>query len=136
MNAVAPELREPLARRLGNATSGWNAVAIGASGRFGAGLGARTEQAAVDDAMAECGRQDRACRIAVIGPFLVEPGPIADTAASPATPLPAPATAGQLNPQMREGPDAVGSRVTGPKPGNVTTTTVAKIGATAKLEAR
>ena len=74
INAVAPELRDDVARRLGNATSGWSAVAVGASGRVGIKLGAESEQAAIDGSMEACGRQDRDCRVAVLGPFLVERG--------------------------------------------------------------
>ena len=75
INAVAPELRDDVARRLGNATSGWSAVAVGVSGRVGIKLGAESEQAAIDRSMEACGRQDRDCRVAVLGPFLVERGP-------------------------------------------------------------
>jgi hypothetical protein len=82
--------------------------------------------------MAECGRQDRACRIAVIGPFLVEPGPMA--AALPSAPLPA--SIPGLGPKMREWVDTVGSHATGPKPGNARTTFIAKTGATAGLDGR
>jgi adenylate cyclase len=74
INAVAPELRDDVARRLANATSGWSAVAIGASGRVGLKLGASTEQAAIDGSMEACSRQDRDCRVAVLGPFLVDRG--------------------------------------------------------------
>jgi hypothetical protein len=74
INAITPELRDEVARRLGNATSGWNAVAIGASGRVGIKLGSDSEQAAVDGALDACGKQDRDCHVAVIGPFLVERG--------------------------------------------------------------
>ena len=84
INAIAPEFRDDVARRLGNATSGWNAVAAGASGRVGVKLGAESEQAAIEGAMADCSRQDRACRVAVIGPFLVEPRPSPVPAATPA----------------------------------------------------
>ncbi len=84
INAIAPELREPLARQLGNSTSGWNAVAVGGSGQIGTRLGAGTERAAVDGAMAECGRQDRGCRVVVIGPFLVEPASMPGAAPPPA----------------------------------------------------
>jgi hypothetical protein len=55
-----------------NATKGWNAVAIGASGRLEIKLGAESERDAVDDAMQSCRGQDRDCRIAIIGPFQVE----------------------------------------------------------------
>jgi hypothetical protein len=72
INTVVPELRDEVARRLGGATKGWNAVAIGASGRVGIKLGAESEQVAVDGSMENCVRQDRDCRVAVVGPFLVE----------------------------------------------------------------
>jgi hypothetical protein len=93
INAILPELREQVASQLRNATSGWKALAIGASGRIGTVLGASSEQAAVEQALESCGRQDRDCRIAVIGPFLVERAPpqVAATPppAPPATPSPA-----------------------------------------------
>jgi adenylate cyclase len=62
-----------LARRLGNATSGWNAVAVGDNGRPGLMLRAGSEKEAIDGALVDCGRQDRACRVVAIGPFTVEP---------------------------------------------------------------
>jgi TIR domain len=71
--SIAPEARDDVARRMGNATSGWNAVAVGTSGRPGLGLGAAKEQEAIDGAVADCGRQDRGCRVIAIGPFLVGP---------------------------------------------------------------
>jgi hypothetical protein len=75
INTVAPALRDDIARRLGSATKGWNAVAIGASGRAGMKLSAESEQAAIDGSLETCLRQDRDCRIAVVGPFLVERQP-------------------------------------------------------------
>jgi len=71
--SIAAEEREEVARRLGNAPGGWNAVAVGAGGRPGLALRAANEQAATDGALAECGRLDRACRVIAIGPFAVEP---------------------------------------------------------------
>jgi adenylate cyclase len=71
--SVAVEEREEVARRLGNAPGGWNAVAVGAGGRPGLALKAANEQAATDGALAECGRLDRACHVIAIGPFAVEP---------------------------------------------------------------
>jgi class 3 adenylate cyclase len=71
--AVVPEARDDVARRLGSATSGWNAVAVGANGRPGLMLRAGSEKEAVDGALVDCGRQDRACRVIAIGPFTVEP---------------------------------------------------------------
>jgi hypothetical protein len=81
-SAIAPELRDNVARRVGNAAGGWNAVAAGAGGNVGLNLGADTEQAAVDGALADCNARDRTCRVVAIGPFLVDAPP-------PAAPKPA-----------------------------------------------
>ena len=70
---ITPQLQDEVARRLGNAASGWNAVAVGASGHPGLALKAANEQAAVDGALADCAKQDRNCRVIAIGPFAVEP---------------------------------------------------------------
>jgi class 3 adenylate cyclase len=70
--AIAPGLREDVARRLGNG-SGWTAVAAGASGKAGLALHAANEQAAIDTAMADCAKQDSSCRVIGIGPFTVAP---------------------------------------------------------------
>ncbi len=79
--AIALELRDDVARRIGNAASGWNAVAVGAGGNVGLNLGADTEQAAVDATVADCSTRDRACRVVAIGPFLVDgPPPAASKA--------------------------------------------------------
>jgi hypothetical protein len=91
VNAVASDMRDDVARRLGNAPSGWNAVAVGAGGRPGVTLGAATEQAASSAAMAECARQDSSCRVVVLGPFLVEGTPVAPAASPPAPPASPPA---------------------------------------------
>jgi class 3 adenylate cyclase len=71
--AIAPDAREDVARRLGNAASGWNAVAVGADGRPGLMLKAANEQSAIDGAMADCAKKDRTCNVIAIGPFSVEP---------------------------------------------------------------
>jgi class 3 adenylate cyclase len=71
--AIAPEARDDVARRLGHAASGWSAVAVGASGRSGLMLRAASEREAIDGALMDCGRLDRACRVVAIGPFTVEP---------------------------------------------------------------
>ena len=70
--AIAPGLREDVARRLGN-SSGWTAVATGANGKAGLALHAANEQAAIDAAMADCAKQDSSCRVIGIGPFAVAP---------------------------------------------------------------
>ncbi len=71
--AIAPEARDDIARRLGNATAGWSAVAVGASGRPGLTLRAVNERDAIAGALTDCSRLDRACRVVAIGPFTVEP---------------------------------------------------------------
>jgi class 3 adenylate cyclase len=71
-DAIAPELRDGVARRLGNG-SGWSAVAAGAGGQVGVTTQAANEQAAIDGAMADCAKQDRSCRVIAIGPFAVVP---------------------------------------------------------------
>jgi class 3 adenylate cyclase len=70
--AIAPVLRDDVARRLANA-SGWTAVATGAGGQAGVMLGAANEQDAIAGAMADCAKHDSACRVIGIGPFAVEP---------------------------------------------------------------
>ena len=70
---LAPEVRDDVARRIGNATSGWNAVAVGSGGRPGLMLKAANERDAIDGALADCSKQDYNCRVIAIGPFLVEP---------------------------------------------------------------
>jgi adenylate cyclase len=70
--AIAPELRDDIARRLANG-SGWTAVAAGSGGHAGVMLGAANEQDAIAGAMADCAKHDSACRVIGIGPFAVEP---------------------------------------------------------------
>jgi class 3 adenylate cyclase len=69
---ITPELRDDLARRLGNG-GGWTAVAAGHSGKVGLIVKAASEQAAIEDAMSDCAKQDHSCRVIAIGPFAVEP---------------------------------------------------------------
>jgi class 3 adenylate cyclase len=70
--AIAPDLRDDVARRLANG-SGWTAVASGAGGHTGVMLGAANEQDAIAGAMTDCAKHDSACRVLGIGPFAVEP---------------------------------------------------------------
>ena len=72
-NMIASSARDDVMRSLAEASSGWNAVAIGAAGRPGLGLKAANEQAAVNDALSNCARHDSDCRVIAIGPFLVGP---------------------------------------------------------------
>jgi class 3 adenylate cyclase len=71
--ALAPDMRDEVARQLANARDGWNAVAAGAAGQPGLMLKAKSEHDAVEGALNDCSRKDRACRIIAIGPFAVEP---------------------------------------------------------------
>ncbi|HEY3145331.1 MAG TPA: hypothetical protein VGJ75_03225 [Dongiaceae bacterium] len=70
---IAADAQDDVARRLADASSGWNAVAVGAAGRPGLGLKAATEQSAVNDAFADCVRRDSNCQVIAIGPFSVGP---------------------------------------------------------------
>jgi adenylate cyclase len=72
LTTVHAGARDDVARQLANTTDGWNAVAVGAGGNAGVKTAAGSEQSAIDGALAECGKRDRECRVAVIGPFLVE----------------------------------------------------------------
>jgi hypothetical protein len=70
---ISADAREDVAPRLADAQSGWNAVAVGTTGRPGLGLKAATEQAAVSAALADCSRRDSNCQLIAIGPFSVGP---------------------------------------------------------------
>jgi adenylate cyclase len=78
-----PDERKEVGRRLAGANAGWNAVAVGAAGHLGTKIGAASERSAVDGAMEDCANRDRNCRIAVIGPFLVEALPASVARAAP-----------------------------------------------------
>ena len=71
--SIAADARDDLARKLDEASTGWNAVAVGTSGRPGLGLKAVSEQIAINDALGDCAKRDSDCRVIAIGPFLVGP---------------------------------------------------------------
>jgi adenylate cyclase len=71
--AITADAREELTRKLAEASTGWNAVAVGAAGRPGLALKAVNEQSAVNDALGSCAKHDSDCRVIAIGPFLVGP---------------------------------------------------------------
>ena len=71
--AILAEARDDVARKLADASSGWNAVAVGAAGRPGLGLKAANEQAAVNEALGNCVKSDSDCHVIAIGPFSVGP---------------------------------------------------------------
>jgi class 3 adenylate cyclase len=70
---ISADARDDVARRLAEASSGWNAVAVGVAGRPGLGLKAANEQAAVTAALADCVKRDSNCQVVAIGPFTVGP---------------------------------------------------------------
>jgi class 3 adenylate cyclase len=72
-SSIAADARDDLARKLDEASTGWNAVAVGTSGRPGVGLKAASEQNAVNDALGNCAKRDSDCHVIAIGPFLVGP---------------------------------------------------------------
>jgi adenylate cyclase len=99
---VKPETADAISRRLATATDGWSAIAIGASGEVGIAVGAESEQRAIDSGLAECATRDRNCRVAVIGPFLVEATSQGQTPTQvrDATPPPAPPAQAALVPDQ------------------------------------
>jgi adenylate cyclase len=72
-SSIAADVRDDLARKLADASSGWNAIAVGVSGRPGLALKAASEQNAVSDALGNCARHDSDCHVIAIGPFAVGP---------------------------------------------------------------
>jgi class 3 adenylate cyclase len=71
--SIAPDARDDVARKLADASSGWNAVAVGTSGRPGLALRAASEQGAVSEALGNCTRHDSDCHVIAIGPVAVGP---------------------------------------------------------------
>ena len=72
-SSIASEAKAHVARRLSDAPTGWNAVAVGTSGRPGLGLQASNEQDAVNEALGNCVKRDTDCHVIAIGPFAVGP---------------------------------------------------------------
>ncbi|MBR0935094.1 adenylate/guanylate cyclase domain-containing protein [Bradyrhizobium jicamae] len=72
-SVITPNERSDIAHRLAEATTGWNAVAVGTQGRPGLGLKAASEAAAVNAALGDCARRDSDCHVIAIGPFAVSP---------------------------------------------------------------
>jgi adenylate cyclase len=70
--SIVADARDDVVRRLGEGL-GWNAVAVGTSGRPGLGLKAADEQTAVNGAITECAKKDSECHVIAIGPFTVGP---------------------------------------------------------------
>jgi adenylate cyclase len=72
-SVIAAAARDDVTRKLSDASSGWNAVAVGAAGRPGLGLRAADEQTAVNQALGNCVKSDSDCHVIAIGPFSVGP---------------------------------------------------------------
>jgi adenylate cyclase len=70
--SITVDARDEVARKFADA-AGWNAVAVGTSGRPGLGLKAANEQNAVNDALGDCVKKDSDCHVIAIGPFTVGP---------------------------------------------------------------
>ncbi|KRR16004.1 addiction module protein [Bradyrhizobium jicamae] len=70
---ISADARDDVARRMSEAQSGWNAVAVGAAGRPGLALKAASEQAAINESLADCVKRDSNCQVIGIGPFSVGP---------------------------------------------------------------
>ena len=73
LEGLAADAREDVAHQLAEASSGWNAVAVGSSGRPGLALKASNEQDAVNGALSDCTERDSNCRVIAIGPLEVGP---------------------------------------------------------------
>jgi hypothetical protein len=71
--SIAADARDDVERKLAEASSGWNAVAVGVSGRPGLALKAASEQSAVSEALSNCAMRDSDCHVIAIGPFAVGP---------------------------------------------------------------
>jgi class 3 adenylate cyclase len=71
--SITPDARDDVARKFADASSGWNAVAVGVSGRPGMALREASEQNAVNEALGNCVKHDSDCHVIAIGPFAVGP---------------------------------------------------------------
>lgn len=72
-SSIAADARDDVVRKLAEALSGWNAVAVGASGRPGLALKAASEQNAINESLSNCARSDSDCHVIAIGPVSVGP---------------------------------------------------------------
>jgi adenylate cyclase len=72
-SSITSDARDDVMRQLAEAPTGWNAVAVGSSGRPGLALKAANELDAVNGALANCARHDGNCRVIAIGMYAVGP---------------------------------------------------------------
>jgi class 3 adenylate cyclase len=71
--SIAASERDEVARKLADAPTGWNAVAVGTTGHAGVSVKAASEQNAISDALGDCAKRDSDCHVIAIGPFVVGP---------------------------------------------------------------
>ena len=71
--SIVADQRDEVMHKLVEATTGWNAVAVGSAGRTGMGLSASSEQNAINEALGNCVKRDSDCHVIAIGPFTVGP---------------------------------------------------------------
>ena len=71
--SIVADQRDDVMHKLVEATTGWNAVAVGSAGRTGMGLSASSEQNAINEALGNCVKRDSDCHVIAIGPFTVGP---------------------------------------------------------------
>jgi adenylate cyclase len=72
-NSIEANAREGIAHQLAEASSGWNAVAVGTTGHAGVAVKAASEQNAINDALGDCAKHDSDCHVIAVGPFVVGP---------------------------------------------------------------
>jgi adenylate cyclase len=71
--SVAADQRDDVMRKLADASTGWNVIAVGSAGRPGMALKAASEQSAISEALGNCVKRDSDCHVIAIGPFTVGP---------------------------------------------------------------
>jgi adenylate cyclase len=71
--SITADQRDDVMRKLSDAPTGWNAIAVGSAGRPGLGLKAAGEQDAINEALGNCVKRDGDCHVIAIGPFAVGP---------------------------------------------------------------
>jgi adenylate cyclase len=71
--SITADQRDDVMRKLAEASTEWNAIAVGSAGRPGMGLKATSEQNAINEALGNCVKRDSDCHVIAIGPFTVGP---------------------------------------------------------------
>jgi class 3 adenylate cyclase len=71
--SIAADQRDDVVRKFADASTGWNAIAVGSAGRPGLSLKASSEQNAINESLGNCVKRDSDCHVIAIGPFTVGP---------------------------------------------------------------